>query len=111
MGMIARFGQWLDKRFPEKINADEVYRSLTAYNGIAVEQTVLALKIDQLTVKLESFSNGARAFDEQLKADKAELLKEINFLKDEMNKAKAVLSVMNKVRTTPVLKSSEPWKR
>lgn len=100
LGIISRLGKWLDTRFPEKISAEEVYRSLTAYAHIDVKMAVLESKIATINQKLQAFETGAGAFDKSL----AEL-------KDELNKVKAVQVVMNRQRTTPLMPSGEAWKR
>lgn len=100
MGIISRIGAFLDKRFPEKISAEEVYKSLAAYQGLHAEVAILRASFDLIDRRLLAFTTGAQAFD-----------KELREMKDEMNKAKSVLAIMNRTRTAPVMPSGEPWKR
>lgn len=100
MGFVSRLGRWLDTRFPQKISVEEVVKSLTAYNQLGNQLTLMTAEIEQIKQRLLAFETGARAFD-----------KEQREFKDELNKAKAVLSVMNRVRTAPVMDTSQPWKR
>lgn len=100
MGIVSRIGKWLDKRFPEKVSVDEVIRSLEGYQTVNGEIVKLTLELVNIRQRLDAFENGARAFEKDLKAQV-----------DEMNKAKAVLAVMNRTRTAPVMNTSEPWKR
>lgn len=100
MGIVSRIGRWLDTRFPERISVEEVTKSLVAYEQLGAQFTMFAAELKALRQKQDAFTTGAQSFD-----------KELRELKDEMNKAKAVLSVMNRTRTTPVMSTSEPWKR
>lgn len=100
MGIISKIGRWIDHRFPERIPVEEVYKSLAAYSQLSLEMQMLKQMLTQCQQRLDAFERGARAFDNDLA-----------LMKDEMNKAKTVLAMMNKMRTTPVLNSSEAWKR
>lgn len=100
MGIISRIGRWLDSRFPEKISAEEVYKSLTAYARLDAQITSFEMRLDQIGQKLQAFENGAQSFDKELKD-----------VKDELNKVKAIQGVINRQRVAPVMPSGEPWKR
>ena len=100
LGLISRLGRWLDARFPQKISAEEVYRSLTAYESVSCRLTSMQIRLDQVSQKLEAFETGARAFD-----------KTLSEVKDELNKVKAVQVIQNRQRVAPVMPSGEPWKR
>lgn len=100
MGLVSKLGRWLDTRFPEKISADEVYRSLQGYASLNDHFIVMDGKLVYITQKLQAFENGARAFEKELKAQT-----------DEMNKAKAVIAMMQRTRVQPIIPSGEPWKR
>lgn len=100
MGIISRLGHWLDTRFPEKISAEEVYKSLTAYQNLASDLSAVRFEMDRIREKFVAYTNGAQAFDKDLKD-----------VKDELNKVKSVQAMMNKVRSSPVLNSSDAWKR
>jgi hypothetical protein len=100
MGMISDFGAWLDRKFPDKINAEDVYKSLAVVAQLQGQMTSFEARLDQIGQKLQAFEIGARAFD-----------KEIRELKDELNKVKAVQVMMNRTNKSPVLSTSEPWKR
>lgn len=100
MGFVSELGRWLDNRFPEKINAEEVYRSLSAYENLGVRMVSLEFAIKRIDEKLTAFSTGAQSFD-----------KEQREFKDEINKIKAVLMVQKAQTVRPVLNGAEPWKR
>lgn len=100
MGLISRLGAWLDRRFPERVSVEEVMKSLQGYESLRGELMQLAALLKNVQQKQDAFTTGAQAFDKELKE-----------LKDEMNKAKAVLSVLTRTTQRPVLSSSEPWKR
>lgn len=100
MGIISRVGKWLDSRFPEKISADEVRESLREYQKLQSQLTSFEMRLGQIGKRMEEIGDLEKVFD-----------KELREMKDEMNKAKAVLSVMNRIRTSSPLPSSEAWKR
>lgn len=100
MGFISKLGKWLDTRFPEKISTEEVIRSLQAYHDLQAHVILLQEKLIHINEKMDAFSNGARAFD-----------KEINLLKDDMNKAKVLLALKNQQMKSPTMNGSEAWKR
>lgn len=100
MGIVSRIGKWLDTRFPEKISTYDVMRSLEGYQSIKGEILQLTLELVNVRQRLDAFETGARSFDKDLKT-----------VVDEMNKAKAVLAVMNRTRTAPIMNTSEAWKR
>lgn len=93
MGIISRLGRWLDVRFPEKINAEEVRVSLKAYENIASKILLLEARIDSQNHLLE------------------QNLSAVKELQDEMNKAKVVIAMTQQMRQAPVMKSGEAWKR
>jgi hypothetical protein len=100
MGIVSTIGRWLDSRFPEKISAEEVMKSLQAYARLDGEMASLQMRVDQILQKLTAFETGARAFDKDLRE-----------VKDDMNKLKSVMAVMTRTTNKPVLSTSEPWKR
>ena len=100
MGIISRLGAWIDTRFPEKISAEEVMKSLTAYSQLAGQMTSFEMRLDQIGRQIQAFTNGAQAFDRTLSE-----------MKDELNKVKAVQVIQNRQRSAPVMPSGEPWKR
>jgi hypothetical protein len=100
LGIVSRIGHWLDSRFPEKISAEEVMKSLQAYARLDGEMASLQMRVDQILQKLTAFETGARAFDKDLRE-----------VKDDMNKLKSVMAVMTRTTNKPVLSTSEPWKR
>ena len=100
MGIVSRLGAWLDHRFPEKMSADEVMKSLTAYAQLEGQMASFEMRLGQIGQKIEAFTNGAQAFDKDLKE-----------IKDELNKVKAVQVIQNRQRVTPMMPSGEPWKR
>lgn len=100
MGVVSRLGKWLDSRFPERISVEEVVKSLTAYSQLDTKLSILEASLRLVEQRLKSFENGAHAFDV-----------EISGLKDEMNKAKVVIAMTQKLNQRPVLNTSEPWKR
>lgn len=100
MGLISRFGAWLDRKFPDRVPVEEVYRSLQGYAQIDVNLAILQKRVDQIAQKLEAFERGAQSFD-----------KTQSEFKDELNKIRAVLAVFNRSKVAPVMPSGEPWKR
>lgn len=98
MGFVSKLGHWLDTRFPERISADEVYRSLTAYTGVATQVIRLEANLKTIEQRLLAFETGARSFDEALKLQK--------------DKLHTLETVMKMRPQTPVtLNGKEPWKR
>ncbi len=100
MGIVTRIGKWLDARFPEKISAEEVYKSLAAYQSLAGEIMALNVRLEALQAKQDAFTTGAQAFE-----------KVQNEFKDELNKAKIVISAMTTMNRKPIMDTSQPWKR
>lgn len=100
MGIVSRIGRWIDCRFPEKISTEEVIKTLAEYAELHVKFRVLEAKHDGLQNQVDGH---AQALDVQTN--------KITGLKDELNKAAAVVSMMTKMRQTPVMSSSEAWKR
>lgn len=100
MNIITRIGMWLDKRFPERISVEEVMKSLQGYESIRSELQVQFQMLRAIEDKQAAFTKGAQAFD---KTD--------HELRDEINKIKATLAILNRSRVQPVMPSGEPWKR
>lgn len=98
MGMISTFGRWLDMKFPDQIPADEVYRSLTAYTGVATQVISLEAQMRLLSNRIDAYENGARAFD-----------KELTTFKDKLNTLETVMKL--KPQSPVTLSGKEPWKR
>lgn len=98
MGLISDFGRWVDRKFPDKISADEVYRSLTAYTGVATQVIALESRMNILDLKIKSYETGARSFDDALKIQK-----------DKLNTLETVMKL--RPQTPVTLNGKEPWKR
>lgn len=98
MGWISDLGHWIDAKFPDKIPAEEVYRSLTAYTGVATQVIMLETQVKLLTNRIDAYENGARAFDGELTKTK-----------DKLNTLETVMKL--RPQTPVTLSGKEPWKR
>lgn len=96
MGIISRFGKWLDTRFPEKISLDAVTGTI---DGLVFD--VNEMKNNNLLFK---HSENRKAI--------AELDVKILELKDDINKIKAILQFRQQQQTKmPDMSGAVPWKR
>lgn len=105
MGIITRFGHWLDTRFPEKISADIVHEKLERYfrdlSGINQHLTHVENITTVQTTRIE-------ALEAQLKM----ALEVVGAFKDDMNKVKTIMQVKQSGQSRmPNLTGSEAWKR
>jgi len=98
VGLISDLGRWIDRKFPDKIPAEEVYRSLTAYTGVATQVISLETQLRLLAQRMTSYETGARAFDDSLKIQK-----------DKLNTLETVMKM--RPQTPVTLSGKEPWKR
>lgn len=98
MGLISKLGRWLDTRFPEKISAEEVYKSLTMYEGVRVDLEFTKAELKNIFQKLSAFEIGARSFD-----------KDITAIKDKINTMETVIKM--RPTSSVALNGKEAWKR
>lgn len=77
MGLVTRIGQWLDKRFPEKVTAEDVNKRFRLYDE---ELAAIHQSIEAFDIRLAS-----NRFDdiEKLKVD-IEKLKALSVVKSKM---------------------------
>jgi flagellar capping protein FliD len=100
MGLITRLGRWLDSRFPEKISAEEVIKSMTAWASIETLLMNLERRVAGIDDRLSRIERGL-----------PDTLNQVAGLKDDMNKTKAFLQQRQMVKPLPNLTGAEPWRR
>ena len=65
MGIVTRLGKWLDKRFPEKVTAEDVEKRFDSYDK---ELTMIHQGIEALDIRISN-SHNISVDIEKLKAD------------------------------------------
>lgn len=97
MGIVSRFGAWLDRKFPDKVNAADVLS----------EFLTLRAAVNQLSEGQDNFAKRISELE-----NKGVSQEQLTDLKDDINKIKAIMQLKQKQSVEmPNLTGATAWRR
>ncbi len=101
LGLVSRFGKWLDTRFPAKIRTEEVIAAMTAWSKVSETIASFESRLVLIEERLHRIEVGL-----------PDTLAEVNKLKTDMTTVKAWAQLKQKQASNmPDLTGAKPWAR